>query len=434
MTTAPANEARTARRFRRWQWITLLATMFCYLFYYTGRQTFGFAIPGIERELGLSKEALGWVSAALLWSYAIGQAINGNLGDRFGGRRMMSLGAALSCGLNWLVSFATGLVTLIVPWGLNGYAQSMGWAPGSRVLSNWWPVHERGKAYGFYVFAAGMSSVLAFTMSLVILDVLALDWRWIFRLPVLLLLFGGAVYFLIARDRPEELGLTMDRDDASAGPPRVASEGPGATNTDAGAPAETSLERYAAVLREWRFLIASAAIGFQNLARYGLLVWVPVHFLGASHDEDPAGKWLSIALPVGMAFGALTNGWLSDRLFRSRRSPTIVLFMALAALASLAMYFVPVEERALGIVVLFLCGFFAYGPQSSFWALAPDLLGHTRAGTGTGIMNTSAYVLAGLGEPLIGWAIERHDETALVFPIVAAACGAGACISIFIRR
>ena len=63
---------------------TLLAVMFCYLFYYTGRQNFGFAIPGMAEELGLSKISLGWCSTALLWSYAIGQAINGPLADRFG--------------------------------------------------------------------------------------------------------------------------------------------------------------------------------------------------------------------------------------------------------------------------------------------------------------------------------------------------------------
>ena len=49
---------------------SLAAVMFCYLFYYTGRQSFGFAIPGIQAELGLDKQALGWVSAALLWAYA----------------------------------------------------------------------------------------------------------------------------------------------------------------------------------------------------------------------------------------------------------------------------------------------------------------------------------------------------------------------------
>lgn len=85
-------------RFRIAQWRMLLAAMFCYLFFYTGRQTFGFAIPGIQAEFGLSKETLGWASSAMLWAYAIGQAINGNLADKFGGRRIMTLGAVLSCG------------------------------------------------------------------------------------------------------------------------------------------------------------------------------------------------------------------------------------------------------------------------------------------------------------------------------------------------
>lgn len=95
---AYASPADTA--FRRAQWRMLLAAMFCYLFFYTGRQTFGFAIPGIQAEFGVSKETLGWVSAIMLWCYAIGQAINGNLGDKFGGRRVMSAGAILSCIMN----------------------------------------------------------------------------------------------------------------------------------------------------------------------------------------------------------------------------------------------------------------------------------------------------------------------------------------------
>src|SRR6218665_3030674 len=66
----------------------LFAGVLCYLLFYTGRQTFGFAIPGIQKEFGLSKEMLGWVSSAMLWAYAIGQAINGNLADKYGGRRI----------------------------------------------------------------------------------------------------------------------------------------------------------------------------------------------------------------------------------------------------------------------------------------------------------------------------------------------------------
>ena len=181
-------------------------------------------------------------------------------------------------------------------------------------------------------------------------------------------------------------------------------------------------------------MIASLAIGFQNMARYGLLVWVPVYFLGQHYKDSLGGRWVSIALPMGMALGALSSGWISDRLFGSRRSGVITAFMGIAAIASMAMFYVPQGHWA-GVPILFLCGFFAYGPQSTFWALAPDLLGTQRAGTGVGVMNTFAYVVAGLGEPLIGRIIEtNNDNTALVFPIVAVACLLGALTALFVRR
>jgi OPA family glycerol-3-phosphate transporter-like MFS transporter len=424
----------------------LLATMFCYLFYYTGRQTFGFAIYFIEQELGLSKTTLGYFGTSLLWAYAIGQAINGNLGDKYGGRLMMSLGAVLSCGFNWVVSFGVGFWSLFVPWTGNGFVQSMGWAPGSRVLSNWWGHHERGKAFGFFMFAAGMSSILAFVTPLVVLKTLGLDWRWIFRLPVLLLLIGGVVYYLIVRDRPEDLGYDSPHDDSAEDVKEAENREPVAEAIDgdhACDTAETSLQRYKAALSNWRFMAASIAIGFQSSARYGLLIWVPVHFFGRDWKESGA-VWISVALPVGMALGAVTGGWISDRVFHSVRWKLISSFMTLAAIVSMIMFFLPRGHSA-GIVTLFLCGFFAYGSQSAFWALCPDLLTHKCAGTGVGIMDFFAYLFAGLVSPLIGRMIESStvfdpatgtavDNTALVFPVVAAACIVSAVIGLFIRR
>ena len=190
-------------------------------------------------------------------------------------------------------------------------------------------------------------------------------------------------------------------------------------------------------------MVASLAIGFQSIARYGLLYWVPVHFLGEHYKSEPGGKWISIALPAGMALGALMSGWLSDRLFAARRWPVICLFMTLAALFSLAIFYIPHEQKTLGIVVLFLCGFFVYGSQSAFWALCPDMLGVKRAGTGTGVMNFHAYLFAGLGEPFIGYMIdltEKHGgigdapPTAIVFLLVACSCLISAVISPLIKR
>ena len=400
--------------------------MFCYLFFYTGRQTFGFAIPGIQAEFGVTKASLGWVSAALLWCYAIGQAINGNLGDKFGGRRVMTAGAVLSCITNWAVSFTTGVTSLGVLWGVNGYFQAMGWAPGSRLISNWWPRSERGKVFGFYVFAAGMASVLSFVTSLIVVSVMQLDWRWIFRLPVLLMLVGGLTFYFVVRERPEELGFKSPHNG-------MIDETTVEAKDD-----ETSWQRYKAVLSNWRMWVGGVAIGFQNAARYGLLVWVPVHFLGknwataASGPIDP--KWISIALPVGMAIGAATNGWVSDHVFNSKRYLAIVLYMALGAVTSFLMYVISSSEVFLGVAVLFLCGFFVYGPQSSFWALCPDLAGYKRAGTAIGVMNFFAYLFAGLGEPLIGSIMDKSGDTSVVFILVAISCAASAIVAAFIRR
>ena len=84
----------------------------------------------------------------------------------------------------------------------------------------------------------------------------------------------------------------------------------------------------------------------------------------------------------------------------------------------------------------------AYGPQSAFWALAPDLLGRARAGTAVGVMNFFAYAMAGLGEPLIGWMVQHNpfatipgtENVALVFPIVAASAICSAVLALLTRR
>ena len=57
-----------------------------------------------------------------------------------------------------------------------------------------------------------------------------------------------------------------------------------------------------------------------------------------------------------------------------------------------------------------------------------------RAGTATGILNFFSYLLAGLGEPLIGRMLDHSGNTSLVFPIVATSCVISAVIAAFIRR
>jgi OPA family glycerol-3-phosphate transporter-like MFS transporter len=394
----------------------LLATSAGYLVYYTGRQNLGWAIPGLRADLGLSATEIGWISGIGLVTYGTGQLLSGHLADRIGGgRRLVALGAVLSCACNWLTSCGGGFWTLVLPWALNGWAQSMGFAPASRLIAAWWAPRERGWAFGVFNFAAGFSSILTFATAALVL--LSLSWRWVFRLPVLLLLVGAAVVWAFTRDRPEDLGF----------PPRTEDGDPGATSRHAGAPGEAAAALGAqlrAAFSNRAFLFASVGFGFANWARLGLLVWVPAHLLQAGASAGMGAAWIPLALPVGMALGALAGGDAVDRFLGGNHPRLIVLSLVLAAGATLALLAVPPDGRSL--VLLFAAGFLVFGPFPSFTVLGAELLGPRTVGAGVGFMNAVGYGTAALGDVVMGAVIDATGRTDAVFAVAAVACVLGA--------
>lgn len=407
------------RNFRREQWKMLLVTMFCYLFFYTGRHNFGWAANGMAAELAVSYTMIGWISFSMLVGYALGQFINGNLGDRFNPRIMVPLGAFLSISTNFAISFAGSAALILVLWALNGYFQSMAWAPGSRLIANWWPENERGKAFGFYTMAAGSSSAVTYLLSIILLQQ-NMEWRMLFRIPVLFLLVASIVFLLIARGKPSDKGF-----------PDPESRVTGRAAPNAGVADWKS--RYKAVFANRDFLIASLAIGFESMARYGLIIWVPVHYLGGDWKEDPHYLWVTILMPVGMALGAGTFGSISDTLFKGNRVASIRFGMLVSAGIALLIFLMPAAGMLTAGLLMFLAGFFVYGPQANFWPLSPQLLGTRNTGTGVGFMNMTAYLFAACGEPLLGYIVEHSGNTSSIFIIVAVICLASVTAISFVR-
>jgi OPA family glycerol-3-phosphate transporter-like MFS transporter/OPA family sugar phosphate sensor protein UhpC-like MFS transporter len=266
--------------------------------------------------------------------------------------------------------------------------------------------------------------VLAYILPVLILGSMHLGWVWIFRLAPLSMLLGALVLLIFVAERPEDKHLpAVDR--------LAQEDAPSSAGDDL-----SSAQRYLLVLKNWKLYITGLAIGFQNAARYALVVWVPVHFLGMDWKTSTAlidPKWITVALPIGMALGSLSNSWISDVLFRGKRYVAIVCYMVLASVTAMCMMLVP-HGSMTGVVLLFLCGFFVFGPASSFWALCPDLFGRRAAGTATGVLNTMSYAFAGIGEPVIGHAIDATGQTTIIFPIVAGLCAASAFMSMLIKR
>jgi MFS transporter, OPA family, glycerol-3-phosphate transporter len=420
-----ATSAHPDPRLRYWQWRVLLALMGGYLFYYTGRLAIGHAMPLMEVELGYSKERLGWLVAAALATYGVGQAVNGNLGDWLGGRLMVTLGAVGSMLLCWLFSFMDAATWLLIMWAANGFVQSMGWAPGGRLISVWWPRQRRGLAFGLYMLSAGMATVLVWVTSDLVLGLFDADdpsrWRWLFRLPTLALGASGVVFYLLVRDRPEDVGLSSPPD---------GDEPPAHTLPAPSADGSTWLGRYRAVLGNPWFLLATLVIILQSFARYGLLTWTAAYYSDSGLSVNDALK-LTLALPIGMGLGALAGGYLSDRWFLTRRAAGVALFLATSAACFLVMRANPVSadgDQRLGIVLLFLAGFFVYGAQGPLWAMCPDLVGRANSGTAVGVMDALAYAGAAAQGPILGYIVDQGDDAgyAVLFLVLAIVTGTGA--------
>ncbi len=370
--------------------------MFCYLFFYTGRHNFGWAAKHLAVTLNISYEKIGWVSFAMLIGYAVGQLINGNLADRLSPRHMIATGGLLSVVANVLISCSSSFAVILTLWTLNGYFQSMAWASGSRIISNWWQDKRRGMAFGMYTMAAGASSIITYLFSILLVQE---SWRNVFRIPVLFLAVAVVIFFLLVRNKPSDLGFT-DGEKADAPKPHWK-------------------ESYKTVLSNKRFLVVCLSLGFQSMARYGLIFWVPLYFLSKEHGAHSNQVWISLLLPIGMAIGALSFGFISDRLFNANRIKSITLGMSLCAVVSLLLYCFHFTNDILVGVFVFFAGFFAYGPQANFWPLSPELLGHAYVGTGIGIMNMCAYIFAALGEPLMGRLIDKTGSQSVIFVTVA---------------
>ncbi len=405
--------------------------MGCYLFYYTGRLSLGLAIPMMKEELSYSSEQLGWLAGAALASYGVGQAINGNLGDWLGGRLMVSLGAIGSMILCWVFSFMDAALWLLVIWTANGYVQSMGWAPGGKLISTWWPARHRGLAFGLYMLAAGLATVLVWCSSYEVLDLFDADdpsrWRWLFRLPVLGLGGAGMLFFLLVRDAPQDVGLPAVNDEEHAPSDKI--------KTTDKAEAETNwFGRYLAVLGNPWFLLAAIVIVFQSFARYGLLTWITSYYIDAGLNDNDALQ-LTLSLPIGMGLGALAGGYFSDRWFLSRRAAVVATFLAVSSVCFLVMRANPVVvdgDQRLGIALLFLAGFFVYGAQGPLWAMCPELVGRAHSGTAVGLMDALAYAGAAAQGPLLGWIIEGGSGAnyGTFFVLLASITGTGALLAV----
>jgi OPA family sugar phosphate sensor protein UhpC-like MFS transporter len=376
-------EPKISREQRAYRWRIFAVTWLAYAGFYLCRKNFSVAMPFLESELGFTVASLAWLRFGYDLLYLLGQFGNGLLSDRWGPRLIVGIGLGIAIACNVAMGVAASLFAFAVLNCINGYAQSTGWSGCIKNMAAWYRPAERGVVMAWwgtcYVLGALVATIFATWGATNEVLLPGLGWRRAFVWPALGLAVIAALFVLLARNTPTDAGL-----------PEVVTD-EGAAAADPSTPV-VAAEKQTSVIRE---VLAQPAVWitggmyfFIKMTRYALTGWLPIYMVkNLGYSKAAAGYTSSIYELAGF-FGVVTAGYVSDRLFQSRRFPVGALMLFGLSAAFLLHGKLASSGIVANAIGLALIGFMTFGPDTLMTAAGAMDLGTRRgAATAAGVIN-----------------------------------------------
>jgi MFS transporter, OPA family, glycerol-3-phosphate transporter len=412
----PVPDAQIDRAYRHHRRSVFAGIFLGYAAYYLVRNNLALAIPDILREYPqYSKAELGSALTGLSIAYGVSKFLMGSVSDRSNPKYFLPLGLFLSCAImavSGLVSAVySSLLILIALQTLNGWVQGMGWPPCGKTMVHWFSTKERGLVVSFWNVSHNVGGALVANLALLGV-VLFNDWGAKFYFNALVAAVIGVVVFFLMRDTPQTYGLPPVEAYRNDYPPDY-SEDHERTFTFR----EIFLEHVLPNRMLWALAFANAFVYF---VRYGVVNWIPTYLetaKGFSFQQSSLGWALYeyAAIP-----GTIACGWMSDKVFKSRRAPATMLFMGLTLIA-VVVYWLNLDGPLwIDYAALIAIGFLIYGPIMIIGLHALDLVPKKAAGTAAGFTGFFGYVfgsaIAGSG---VGWIADVWGWNGVFITMVA---------------
>ena len=338
--TNPLKHTRKFMWRRFMNWFPLGMT---YSFLYMGR--YNLTVAAVALGALMTKKEFGFIASAGATTYAISLLFVGPLVDKLGGKRGMLLGALGSAlmnfgmagvifmKLNGTLDVSMG-VALAIMYSINMAFQSFGAVSTIKVKSYWFHVRERGTFGAIFGTLISLGVFFAFdwgraiadavaleqpatptTARVILNNLFALDGRtvpalWlIFAIPAGIMVIWALIDVALLKDTPDQAGFDpLDTHDASSDDQPDRKDG------------------YFQLI--WRILsnpiiLMIGVVEFTSgVLRDGILNWYLMFNketkLGVDHIVVNWGFWGCV---TGIA-GGFAAGWISDKLFQSRRAPS----------------------------------------------------------------------------------------------------------------
>jgi len=378
---------------KRYLFVTWLMVMSAVA--YLDRTNIAVAGVQISSAFKIDNARLGWVFSAFLLGYAVFQIPGGVLARRLGTRRVIALGVIWSGVFTALTgSVPSGmrgaLLALVVIRFSLAAGEAIIYPAANQFVERWFPIDERGKANGIIFGGVGLGSGL--TPLLVTGVILRYGCRASFWFSSFVVLLAGAIWYLAARDTPEEHPWVQAAEleeivrgrgkvDHGGDEPRVSSRGDRKT--------------------PWRRIFGSKEVLALTLSyfTFGYVAWIffswfyiyLVQVRGLNLKTSAVYSMFPfIAMTLGSLLGGVASDWLT-RHYSPRIGRCILPAFALAFTAVLLLLGSRAHQAQTASIVL-ACGAGAlYISQSCFWSVTADFAGEF-SGVVSGTMNMGCQV------------------------------------------
>lgn len=350
---------------------------------YLDRVNISIAGPAIASEFRLDNVHLGFVFSSFVFGYAIFQVPGGLIADYLGPRLVLGLGviwwAVFTSAITFISPTVTGLIFFVMGSRfLLGMGEAVVYPASNCVVSAWIPSVERGMANGIIFSGVGFGTGL--TPPIVAYLTHVYGWRAAFWASAGLGLIAGAVWYLIARDKPREHPWisSAEVEHIEAGLPQA--------SPASGEIQEASLATVLAKPPVWFVTFSYFSYGY---VAYIFFTWFYIYLNKARHLDLKQSTVYTMLPPIAMMIGSTFGGFLSDRLselYGRRAGRCYVACIAIAVCAALLAYGSNVASPQTASLILAAGAGSLYVSQSAFWSMSADL-GQKAAGSVSGFMN-----------------------------------------------
>jgi MFS transporter, ACS family, glucarate transporter len=358
---------------------------------YLDRICWGKAAPAVQQEFDLSNTQLGILAMAFQLAYGLFEIPVGRWGELIGARRILTRITICWSIFTSLTGAAFGFVSLLVVRFLFGAGEAGAYPTAARVLTRWFPMHERGRIQGIMLSVSLIGGAIAPTLAAYLIE--SVGWRFTFLIFGMIGIAWAIGFWFWFRDDPARHSSVNEAELA------IIQTGGGISEiTHESVP-------WREVAKNRGIMILSLIIMCSSFNSYFYFSWFPKYLESAHKISNMQSGWLTSLALAGAATGVLCGGVIADRIKRQTTNPVRArryfcgcAFMAAAVLLVFAVRQESVENLALLAAMSCLA---VQLTLPTWWSAAIEQCGR-HVGPLFGLMNMMGMIGALVSQGFVG--------------------------------